>query len=64
VASKPLIAPRSTAAEPPAASDSGNVRRTPCPLSTFSTTRAGLVLSGLASHSLVAKNVPVAPSAR
>ncbi len=62
--SKPLTAPTSTKAVPPGTRDRGNVRVVPVPLSNVSTTFAGLAPSGLASDSLVAKNGPVAPSAR
>ena len=61
---KPLIAPTSTKAVPPGTRDKGKVRLVPDPLSKISTTFAGLAPSGLASDSLVAKNGPVAPSAR
>ena len=62
--SKPLTVPMSTKAVPPGTRDRGSVRVVPCPLSNVSTTLAGLASSGLASDSLVAKNGPVAPSAR
>ena len=62
--SKPLTVLMSMKAVPPGAKDTGIVRVVPWPLSNVSTTLAALTSSGLASDSFVAKNGPVAPSAR